>query len=53
MHVHVELASLVVLDRLLGEQLLNLVYRQALKRRLNNAVEEKSKVDEESEADHL
>ena len=44
---------LVVLDRLLRQQLLNLLDLEKLKGRLDNAVEEEGKVDEKDEAHHL
>ena len=44
---------LVMLDRLLGQQLLDFLDLEELQRRLDNAVEEEGEIDEEGETDHL
>ena len=46
-------STLVVLDRILGQQLLDLVHLEKLKRRLHDAVEQKGEVDEQHETDNL
>jgi len=44
---------LVMLDGLLGQQLLNFLDLEELQRRLDNTVEEEGEVDEQGEANHL